>query len=140
MSNILTTPRTYIITAPIATVYKTNKSGQPVIVEEKPKGSLFEINSYGTLRKPSGNIEQLIGVGGNWINKSDATLYVPTEKSEILLQNIKNSTTDVNNASTNITSTTSSNQPVTKKSYKNIIVGVIAIGLVFGLLKWKKVI
>jgi hypothetical protein len=136
MSNILTTPRTYIITAPIATVYKTNKSGQPVIVEEKPKGSLFEINSYGTLRKPSGNIEQLIGVGGNWINKSDATLYVPTEKSEILLQNIKNSTTDVNDTSTNVTS----NQIAPKKSYKNIILGVMAIGLVFGLLKWKKVI
>jgi len=123
----------------MATVYKTNKSGQPVIVDEKPKGSLFEINSYGTLRKPSGNIEQLIGAGGNWINKSDATLYVPTEKSEKLLENqqIKNnSTADVNNASTNITS----NQPVAKKSYKNIIIGVMAIGLVFALLKWKKVI
>ena len=118
----------------MATVYKTNKSGQPVIVEEKPKGSLFEINSYGTLRKPTGDIEQLIGEGGNWINKSDATLYVPTEKAEKLLQNQQ-----IQNNSTAITSNISSNQPVPKKSYKKIIIGVIAIGLVFALLKWTKV-
>jgi hypothetical protein len=134
MSNILTIPRTYIITSPMATVYKTNSSGQPVIVEEKPKGSLFEINSYGTLRKPSGNIEQLIGAGGNWINKSDATLYVPTEKAEKLLENQQ-----IQNNSTAINSNITSNQPVPKKSYKKIIIGVIAIGLVFALLKWRKV-
>jgi hypothetical protein len=133
MSNILTIPRTYIITAPMATVYKTNQSGEPVIVEEKPKGSLFEINSYGTQKTPNGTISILIGNAGNWINKSDATLYVPTEKAEKLLENQQ-----IQNNSIAINSNISSNQPIPKKSYKKIIVGVIAIGLVFAFLKWRK--
>ena len=141
MSNVIVTPsvpRTYIITVPVSTVYRTDKNGEDLIVQEKPKGSLFEMSAFGQKKTPNGTISIIIGKTGNWINKSDATLYVKTEISEKLLENQKILENQQN--STAITSNTSSNQPVPKKSYKNIILGVMAIGLVFGLLKWKKVI
>ena len=134
----------YIITEPIANVYKTNQDGTTSVVAELRKGTLM----LGTPREQktdSGSFPTLMYGNGQWIKKSSASLYTGTEGASKILTNeatnlnvrtaIDNakSYTDTPNANTQIPTTA-------PKSNENIIIGVLAIGVLFVLLKWKEVI
>jgi hypothetical protein len=143
----------YLVTVPIATAYRKNKDGVSVIHAEYLKGRTVDALAIGEEKTPSGNFLTLILPGGVWIKKSDTILSTSEDEAKQLIANearnasvtqalarSSNSTpTQIPNVSrgsipTEISSTTA------PKSYGNIIIGVLAIGLVLGLLKWKKVI
>ncbi len=62
------------------------------------------------------------------------------EEMNKLVKETKNKSPKVTQGSPNTPNITQGTPNTAPKSYKNIIMGVLAIGLVFGFLKWKKVI
>jgi len=134
----------YIITEPIATVYKTNKDGTTSVVQELRKGTIMLVQPE-EQKTASGSFPILAQSNGLWIKKSSATLYTGTEGASKILTNEAtnlNVTTALDNSVSTSTQIPTSTQISTTapKSYENIIIGVLAIGVVLVLLKWKEVI
>ena len=142
----------YLITVPISTAYKRNKDGTSVVYAEYLKGRVVDAIAIGEEKTASGNFPILLLAGGIWIKKSDAILNTTEDEAKQLIANEARASA-VNVALAKSSSTTptqipdvSSNSTYTQisttapKSSKKIIIGVLAIGLVLGLLKWKKVI
>jgi len=143
----------YLITVPIATAYRKDKAGVSVIHAEYLKGRTVDALAIGEEKTPSGNFLTLILPGGVWIKKSDTILSTSEDEAKQLIANEARASA-VNLALSKSSSTNSTQIPdvsgnlnsrqisstTAPQSSKKIIIGVLAIALVLGLLKWKKVI
>lgn len=143
----------YLITVPISTAYKRNKDGSSAVYAEFLKGQVVNSLAIGEEKTASGNFPILLLAGGIWIKKSDAILSTSEDEAKQLIANearasavnlalsksSSTNSTQIPDVSSNSTYTQISSTTAPKSS-KKIIIGVLAIGLVLGLLKWKKVI
>ncbi len=134
----------YIITEPIANVYRTSKDGVTELYQEIRKGTLILAQTK-EQKTDSGSFPILQQMNGLWVKKSSASLYTGTEGASKILTN-EATNLNVRTAIDNVKSYTNTPNADTQmqtnapKSNENIIIGVLAIGVLFVLLKWKEVI
>ena len=123
-----------------------------MVYAEFLKGRVVEALAIGEEKTANGSFQTLILPGSTWIKKSDAILNTTEDEAKQLIANEARASA-VNLALSKSSSTDSTQIPdvsgnsnytqiptTAPKSFKKIIIGVLAIGLVLGLLKWKKAV